>query len=159
MLKQTIIKQGIQQISYISNQNTSNRIGNSQEGQRWRLSYPATSNAIHNQVVQFKFNFFFKKKRKPINKKRKNKKKSETNKTRMDALKMSWRGVVEKLEATPSSQERAFWRLTPGAAEMMSPPTAKDAKVLRRRRAETGAMRADRDRFVAAAAAISELPR
>ena len=36
---------------------------------------------------------------------------------------MSLRGVVENLEATPSSQDRAFCSDTPGAAETMSDPT------------------------------------
>nr|GLL46624.1 ATP-dependent (S)-NAD(P)H-hydrate dehydratase-like [Ipomoea trifida] len=40
---------------------------------------------------------------------------------------MSLRGVVEKLEETPSSQERAFWREALGAAEIRSEPTATDA--------------------------------
>lgn len=43
---------------------------------------------------------------------------------------MSLRGVVENLEETPSSQLRAFWRETFGAAETMSVPTATDAKAL-----------------------------
>lgn len=43
---------------------------------------------------------------------------------------MSFSGVVEKLEETPSSQERAFWRETPGAAAIMSLPEATDAKAL-----------------------------
>lgn len=42
--------------------------------------------------------------------------------------KMSLRGVVENLVATPSSQDRAFCSDTPGAAETMSEPT--DAKPL-----------------------------
>lgn len=37
---------------------------------------------------------------------------------------MSLRGVVEKPEETPSSQLRAFWRATLGAAETRSVPTA-----------------------------------
>lgn len=37
--------------------------------------------------------------------------------------KMSLRGVVENLVATPSSQDRAFCSDTPGAAETMSEPT------------------------------------
>lgn len=43
---------------------------------------------------------------------------------------MSLRGVVENLEETPSSQLRAFWRDTPGAAETMSVPVASEAKAL-----------------------------
>lgn len=43
---------------------------------------------------------------------------------------MSLTGVVEKFDETPSSQERAFWRETFGAAETMSVPTATDAKAL-----------------------------
>lgn len=42
-------------------------------------------------------------------------------------MKMSLRGVVENLEDTPSSQVRAFWRETSGAADTMSLPTAIDA--------------------------------
>ena len=41
----------------------------------------------------------------------------------MRTQKMSLRGVVENLEATPSSQDRAFCSDTPGAAETMSDPT------------------------------------
>ena len=41
----------------------------------------------------------------------------------MRTQKMSLRGVVENLEATPSSQDRAFCSDTPGAAETMSVPT------------------------------------
>lgn len=41
---------------------------------------------------------------------------------------MSLTGVVENLEETPSSQLRAFWRETSGAAETMSVPTATAAK-------------------------------
>jgi len=37
---------------------------------------------------------------------------------------MSFNGVVENFEETPSSQVRDFWRETPGAAETMSVPTA-----------------------------------
>lgn len=48
----------------------------------------------------------------------------------MKTLKMSLRGVVANLEETPSSQERAFWRVTFGAAETMSVPIATDAKAL-----------------------------
>lgn len=44
-----------------------------------------------------------------------------------ETLKMSLRGVVENLEETPSSQDRAFWRATPGAAETRSEPMARDA--------------------------------
>lgn len=40
---------------------------------------------------------------------------------------MSLRGVVENLEETPSSQERAFWRETFGAADTKSEPTAIEA--------------------------------
>ena len=43
---------------------------------------------------------------------------------------MSLRGVVENLEETPSSQLRAFWRETSGAAETISVPTATDAYAL-----------------------------
>lgn len=43
---------------------------------------------------------------------------------------MSLRGVVENLEETPSSQLRAFWRETSGAAETKSVPTATDAYAL-----------------------------
>lgn len=40
------------------------------------------------------------------------------------SLKMSLRGVVAKLEETPSSQLRAFWRETLGAAATMSVPAS-----------------------------------
>lgn len=43
---------------------------------------------------------------------------------------MSLRGVVENLEETPSSQLRAFWRETLGAAETMSVPAATAAYAL-----------------------------
>lgn len=46
------------------------------------------------------------------------------------SLNMSLRGVVENLEETPSSQERAFWRETSGAADTMSVPTDSDAYAL-----------------------------
>lgn len=46
-------------------------------------------------------------------------------------MKISLRGVVENLEETPSSQERAFWRETLGAAATMSVPEASLAKDLR----------------------------
>lgn len=39
-------------------------------------------------------------------------------------LKMSLRGVVEKLEETPSSQLRAFWRETLCAVATMSVPAS-----------------------------------
>jgi hypothetical protein len=39
-------------------------------------------------------------------------------------LKMSVRGVVANLEDTPSSQLRAFWRETFGAAATMSEPAS-----------------------------------
>ena len=39
-------------------------------------------------------------------------------------LKMSSRGVVEKLEETPSSQLRAFWRETLCAVATMSVPAS-----------------------------------
>jgi hypothetical protein len=39
-------------------------------------------------------------------------------------LKMSFRGVVANLEDTPSSQLRAFWRETSGAAATMSVPAS-----------------------------------
>lgn len=42
-------------------------------------------------------------------------------------LKISLIEVVEKLEETPSSQLLAFWRLTSGAADIISVPTATDA--------------------------------
>lgn len=42
-------------------------------------------------------------------------------------LKRSLRGVVENLEETPSSQVRAFWRQTSGAADTKSVPTATEA--------------------------------
>lgn len=45
-------------------------------------------------------------------------------------MKMSLRGVVENLEETPSSQLRAFWRDTPGAAETISAPLPSEAKAL-----------------------------
>jgi len=45
-------------------------------------------------------------------------------------LKISDNGVVENLEETPSSQLRAFWRETPGAAEVMSVPSASFEKPL-----------------------------
>ena len=50
---------------------------------------------------------------------------------------MSLRGVVENLEETPSSQVRAFWRETLGAAETMSVPTATFAYDLIIPRADT----------------------
>ena len=43
---------------------------------------------------------------------------------------MSLRGVVEKPEETPSSQLRAFWRATLGAAETRSVPTTTEAYAL-----------------------------
>lgn len=43
---------------------------------------------------------------------------------------MSANGVVENLEETPSSQLRAFWRETPGAAEVMSVPSESFEKAL-----------------------------
>lgn len=43
---------------------------------------------------------------------------------------MSLREVVANLEETPSSQERAFWRETSGAADIKSEPTATDAYAL-----------------------------
>lgn len=43
---------------------------------------------------------------------------------------MSLSGVVANLDETPSSQERAFWREMPGAAEIKSDPTATDAYAL-----------------------------
>lgn len=45
-------------------------------------------------------------------------------------LKISVNGVVENLEETPSSQLRAFWRETPGAAEVMSVPSESFEKAL-----------------------------
>lgn len=42
-------------------------------------------------------------------------------------LKMSFREVVANLDETPSSQERAFWRETSGAADIKSEPTATEA--------------------------------
>lgn len=45
-------------------------------------------------------------------------------------LKMSDNGVVENLEETPSSQLRAFWSETPGAAEVMSVPSESFEKAL-----------------------------
>jgi len=46
------------------------------------------------------------------------------NQRKSGTLKMSLRGVVENLEARPSSQVRAFWRETLDAAETMSVPVA-----------------------------------
>lgn len=51
-------------------------------------------------------------------------------KSKEGTLKMSLIGVVAKLEETPSSQVRAFWRETSCAAETMSLPTATDAYAL-----------------------------
>lgn len=42
-------------------------------------------------------------------------------------LRMSLSGVVANLDETPSSQERALWRETSGAADIKSDPTATDA--------------------------------
>lgn len=56
---------------------------------------------------------------------------SNSHSRKAHTLKIWERGVVEKLEETPSSQKRAFWRETPGAEETMSVPTDTDAKALR----------------------------
>lgn len=60
---------------------------------------------------------------------------------------MSLRGVVENLEARPSSQVRAFWRETLGAAETMSVPVATFAKNLVPRAADTDLMILEPPRF------------
>lgn len=61
-------------------------------------------------------------------------------------------GVVENLDSTPSSQLRAFWRETSGAAETRSVPTETEAKARDRRFPATDFIIVAVDRFIIAEA-------
>lgn len=80
--------------------------------QRWLLFCPATSNWRRGK----KKTLVIEKKNGIWN--------LESGIEKEETLKMSLIGVVEKLEETPSSHVRAFWRETFDAAESMSVPVA-----------------------------------
>ena len=62
-------------------------------------------------------------------------------------LNKSLRVVVENLDSTPSSQLRAFWRETPGAAAIRSVPTETEAKARDAPAAAATTRRLPADRF------------